>query len=446
MDFLGDYWTYHKCYEIPRNYALWSGIGLLSSIVHKHVQFLHGDIPITGPMYIGLIGAQGISKSTCCSFAKHFYQLACPDGHIGPSRTSPEKIASLMADDKFPRVFQNWRNEAVEVRQFAFYINEFKNFVGRGPVDMINFLTDIYDVPSYDGSTIARDVELIINPALTILMCETPDWFMRNIKGELITGGIARRFVLVYETDEPDPIPFISIPHSAAEAKKRISQRLLDIKSVTGEFQWSPSAKPLFDKWYRDTHARRIKEANQMMRGYLKSKHIQLFKVMMLLDTASDSPTLTFHPELLDHVISLLEVLEVNMPKLSMASGRNELMMAQQRILELTELGQNNDPGWVRKIYVRRAVEAEVTSQECWSIIKHLAETKQVVERKARYPGDDEDVEMLIMPWKFAAQKAAGMWKNKNTNNSTTKEEPKPCTPDPSHTSPSSDQKTPPSD
>lgn len=437
MDFLDDYWTYHKCYEIPRNYALWSGIGLLSSIVHKHVQFLHGDIPITGPMYIGLIGAQGISKSTCCSFAKHLYQLACPDGHIGPSRTSPEKIVNLMSADNFPRVFQNWKGESVEVRQYAFFINEFKNFVGRGPIDMINLLTDIYDVPVYDGSSIARDVELVVNPAVTILMCETPDWFMRNVKGELITGGIGRRFVLVYEIDEPDPIPFIHITAEASEAKKRLQQRLLDVKTVTGEFQWSPTAKPLFDKWYRDTHARRVKESNQMMRGYLKSKHIQLFKVMMLLDCVSDFPTLTFYPDLLDHCIALLDVIEKNMPRLSMASGRNELMMTQLKILELVEEGHDKEPGWVPKNFVRRAVEAEVTSPEFWSILKHLTETEQLVDKTFKFDNlNGKEVPMLIAPWKLKDLKAKGILKEKSENIKNNL-----CDPT-SSTEPSSDQTT----
>src|ERR1041385_8916665 len=127
MDYLANYWQYCSCYEIPRNYAFWSAIGLLGAIVQRRVLFMHGDIEIYVDLYIGLIGPQGNAKSTSNDFARKLFREVVPNGHIGPSRASPESIVVSMKADDFVRSFTNHLGEKAIVRPFAFFINEFKN-------------------------------------------------------------------------------------------------------------------------------------------------------------------------------------------------------------------------------------------------------------------------------------------------------------------------------
>jgi hypothetical protein len=235
-------------------------------------------------------------------------------------------------------------------------------------------------------------------------MCETPDWFIRNIKGDIITGGIGRRFVLIYETDDPDPVPRPIITAEARAAEVRVKQRLIDIRKVTGKFEWSPDALPMYDAWYIDNHHRRIKENNQMMRGYLKSKHIQMFKVMMILDSVSDKPMFLFTKDLLDHSAFLLDSPEKNMPKLSIAAGRNEMMGPQQKLLDILQVGWNGEPGWMPKKLLFKAIETEMTPNETSSTLYHLKETEQVFEKEYLWPRTDTTPEvkrmMVVLPWK----------------------------------------------
>lgn len=410
MDFLSDYWTYHRCYEIPRSYALWTGIGVLGSIIHRRVVFYHGDIEIHANMYVGLIGAQGNSKSTSCTFGRGFFQKACPESHIGPSRATPESLCTNMTKNDFPRTFTNWDGETVEVRPYAFFVNEFKNFVGRSPFDMITFLTDIYDTKIYPASTIARGLENVINPAINMIMCETPEWFIRNIKGDVISGGIMRRFILVYELEEAAPIPIIHISPDAALAKERVEKRLAEIHGTTGKFAWG-DAISVYEKWYMGCYERRKKEANPTMRGYLKSKHIQIFKVMMLLDSVSDKPMRLFTKELFDEALALLNMVETNMPKLSLAAGRNELVGPQQKIIETLE--QNN--GWLPEKQLLRLIEVDLNPNESYNVLRHMVNTEQVFKKTYRWDGPTAgskvDRVMVILPWKHAElqkQKEAG--------------------------------------
>ena len=382
MRFLEDYWTYHSCYEIPRNYAIYAGLGLLSSIVHRKTFYLHGDIEIHAPMYIGLIGPQGSSKSTCCGFARKFFTESCPHLRIGPSRASPESICKIMSDDKFALSFKDKDENSIEVRPFTFFINEFKNFVGRSPFDMLTFLTDIYDVKAYDASTIARGLELIVNPSVSLLCCETPEWIIRNIKGDIISGGFGRRIIYVYEIDDVEDRPLPVITTQAREAIDRCRQRLRDIQTFSGEFKWTPQAFRLYDPWYRDSAARRRKESNSMMKGYLKSKHIQLFKIMMSLDACSDKPMLCFTPDLFEEGLYVLDAVEHNMYKLWQASGQNELLAAQQSILDfLDKKGE-----WVSEAQMKKHAQTDLDPREIFSVIRHLEETEQIVKKEVMFP------------------------------------------------------------
>ena len=258
-------------------------------------------------------------------------------------------------------------------------------------MDMINFLTDIYGEKVYDASTIARGVELILNPAVSVLMCETPEWFIRNIKTEILTGGIVRRFVLVYEKDDSEPIPIPVITDEAEEAKNRFLKRLVEAGTIVGEYKWG-DARTLYDKWYRDNHARRVKEPSGAMRGYLKSKHIQAFKVMMLLDCASDKPMLLFTKELFDLALALLNSPEQNMPRLFAAAGRNELMPGQIRILE--ELERRG--GMHSFKLLAKEAEVELTGLEISNVFRHLEDTGQIIKRQMEIKNEEG---VLVRRW-----------------------------------------------
>ena len=386
MNFLQDYWEYHACYEIPRNYAVWAGIGLLGAVVHRRVCYIHGDIEMHPTEYIGLIGPQGSSKSTCCSFARDRFKEACPDLSVGPSRSSPESIAKIMSDKNFGKAYKDGKGDSFEIRPFAFFINEFKNFVGRSPFDMLTFLTDIYDVKAYDASTIVRGLEYIVNPAINLLCCETPEWIIRNIKGDVISGGFGRRIVYVYETEDPPDRPIPLITPNARSAIERVKARLIECKQVCGQYTFTIPGARHFDLWYRRNSERRRKEGNKMMRGFMKSLHVQLFKLMMLIDSVRDKPNLVFDPELIDEASTYFEDIEVNMQKLWMSSGRNELIVSQQMVIDMLE----HEHRWVKEGDLKRMIQNELTPQETFHVLRHLEESDQIIKKPVVFPGEDK--------------------------------------------------------
>lgn len=402
MDFIAEYVKYHDYYEIPRNYVYWSALGLLGATMHRRVCFLHGDIEVHGNLYIIMVGPQGNGKTTPCDFASRAFRAACPNLEIGASTQSAEDIVTTMSKPDFARKFDNAEGEPIEVRPYAFFINEFKDFIAYAPTRMLNFLTNIYDRKSFKASTVKRGLEDIINPSLNILACENPEQLTALMKNSVMSGGASRRFIIVNETAYEEPRAIIRIPQTICKPWEGILlQRLKDMQKVVGNFQWTPEAEKFYVPWYEKKQRSLPNIPNPMMRGFESTCHIQLFKICMLLDSVSDKPMLVFTPDLFQHGLYFLDALRVNMPKLSMAAGRNEMAVSYGKAIEILEA---NDGMFPDKL-LRRQLESELSPSEIFSALRHMEDTDQVYKIQVKIKNaDGVAVEkwMMILPARYA--------------------------------------------
>jgi hypothetical protein len=398
MNLITDFWTYCSCYEIPRNYAIWSAIGLMSSLVNRKVYVRQGDIPIHGVTYICLIGEQGNKKTTAMSFARKIFKKVCPEIPCAAAMQSREDIIKFMAseDDRF--FFTNTERVQEEYHPYNIFANELKNFLSFNAQGMIEFLTDIFDAPSFDASTIKRGLESFPNPALVLLACETPEWIIRNLKTHILVGGFARRCVFVYETDAKDHdgnlivIPRPVITDEARAALKRIHEHCHRIKTISGEFTWDPAAERMFDDWYRKNKSNLPEDS--VMRGYMRTKDAILLKVAMLYRLASYEgyARLVIDEEILQVTLAILSGIEINMPKLSVAAGRNELAGPQQSALDMLE----RVGGWMpRKLWELR-MDKDLNPAEKLAVISNLQRLEKVVVHRVKVK--ETEVEAVFLP------------------------------------------------
>lgn len=372
MDLLKDFWQYCECYEISRNHSIWSGLGLMSAVVNKKVYIQRGDLIHYCTLYTCLVGPQGSGKSTAKDFAKDIFSLVCPRTLVGADIQSREDIVRTMASADAEQEFTNEDGAIVKIRPYVLFIDELKNFLSFNPLGMISFLTAVYDRPFFDSRTIKRNLEVIYNPSMVVLACETPEWIIDKLKTSVISGGFSRRMNFVYEqTDICRPHPTIS--PSAREARNRVIDHLHKIRDFSGHFTWTDSGTEFWSTWYVEN--RQNMPDDSIMQGYRRTKHVQLLKVCMLIDLASKRPTLQMSHELLVQGLAVLGAIEVNMPKLSIASGRNELAVPMQRILEILDLRG----GMMPKKLLQKETGKDLSPMEQLSVINFLRETDQIV-------------------------------------------------------------------
>lgn len=386
MSLIKDFVTYCSCYEISQEHAIWSAIGLLAATVNRKCHYMIGDVELNCTMFTCLVSEQGTGKSTAKDFARDAFTAEFQDISLMPSVTSKEDIVKFMASEDCQRYYKGLDGQPVPYKPYMGFVNELKSFCNFNPSGMFNMLTDISDRKVFDSGTIKRGLENIINPALSFLCCETPEWIINNLKADVLTGGFCRRMNFVYsvytgQVVDPKPRPVITT--EAREAMNRVRRQLRVTNELVGEFKWNSEGARLHDKWYCDN--KRNLPDDPIMRGWKRTCGAQLVRICMLLAASRPEPQLILTPELLEEGLALLTIIEYNMPKLFMASGRNELAGPQQKILDILE----SRDGWIPEKLLIPMLDKDLTPSEQQSVLYHLRNSDRIFKETVRFPPTD---------------------------------------------------------
>lgn len=368
--FLFKYLLYNAGNECPRNYHLFTGLVVLAATTQKRTYLNHGYFKIYPNLYVCLVGKQGFRKSTAKDIGRDLLTSTFPDLPIAANVQSREDIIKFMASDECLFSFIDETGTNKELRPYVLLINELKNFLSINPGANIEFLTDIYDRDLFNSSTIKRGLENIVNPCLNILACETPDWIIEKLKCQVISGGFSRRMIFDYETVRGAKISFPRLPDNGKQIWDELKDHLQQVQKLVGPFQWGPGTRNFYDNWYQTM----VQPEDDVMSGYYESKHIQMLKITMLLGLAQMPPLLVITIDLLKQAIALLDSLETNMPKLSVAAGRNELALPIQRIMEMIE----NQDGIITPLALKTFMNKDLRPQEHFGVLNFLTDTEKL--------------------------------------------------------------------
>lgn len=372
--FIQDYLLYNSGNECPRRYHIWSAHFLLAATAGRKVYLNRGYTTLYPELYLTLVGTQGNRKTTAKDIARDMYVEVNPDSPLGANVQSREKIMELLASTDGIRTYTDEKGEVVECHPMTFFINELKNFLSINPTGMIEFLTDIYGQKYFRNSTLKHGEQVVPNPCINILACETPEWIQEKLKLRILSGGFARRMIYVYETEMGELIAFPGPTPEGTAARERCLNHLKKVKAMVGPFKWDPEAEKYFDLWYR---TKKVPD-DPIMRGYYTSKHDQLLKVAMGLCLAEKEPKLLITVPHLELGLATLDSIEDNLPKLSIAAGRNELAIPQQQLLDLIE----KHGGWWPYNWVLRDTASNLQPMEQETVIRFLKTTEALFEAK----------------------------------------------------------------
>lgn len=390
MQFLTDYLEYNSGNECPTNYHRWCALFILAATLGKRVYCTQSIdeayYKVYPNLYIGLIGKQGSRKSSAKDIARDMFIEANPDSPMAASVQSCQDIVKTLSMDEAIRCYTDEQGQLIECRPYTFFINELKNFLSINPSQMLDFLTDIYDRSHFDSSTIKHGLQAIENPCINFLCCETPKWIIDKLKYNIISGGFSRRIVYVYELDKRQRISFPNVTNTMRQARQRCVAHLRSISKLCGRFTWTTDARVYYDKWYQGM----VVPADEVMEGYYESKHIQMLKVAMGIACAAAQPKLEFTVDIFKAAIAILDVTEINMPKLSVAAGRNELAVPQQNIIELIE----KNGGIMAEREVERLTSKDLSPSEQYAVLGFLKKTRQVYYGKAKLNGVEKTMIM----------------------------------------------------
>ncbi len=206
--------------------------------------------------------------------------------------------------------------------------------------------------------------------------------------------------VFVYELQDVKTMQFVPRPIVTAEARaaeQRVLAHLQYIKDACGQFQFTEEGAKVFDAWYI-LNKRHLPD-DPLMEGYRQTKDVQLLKLCMLLHLAQPGcmeMRMEITPDLLQMGLAMLNDIEINMPMLSIAAGKNEYKVPQQNILDYIA---RKGGVWPEK-FIMRDCDQDLTPPELFAALRHLKSTDQLKEVTMEVEGVNRACLALPNKWK----------------------------------------------
>ncbi len=333
-----------------------------------------GYFTIYPNMYIVLVGAPGDRKTTSMVMSSDILRAVGGIPFAADCMTK-EAVCKYMATQCQKEFVIPGTDRKKQYTPLTFCLTELTHFLGsHNSAHMIDFLVTIFDREVYETKTKHQGDDVILGPFLNILACTTPAAVTRYLKEDVITGGFSRRALFVYEFQLGDPVSWPEVTPEAAKALDSCIEWGKDLQSIAGEFQVEPSFKPWYKKWYDELFEQLRNPGENMTRGYFRSKHIQAFKVAMMLALA-ESRELVLKISHFETALAMLDKLEVNLPKVYEGMGRNVLASVASKMVSLLEMA--GEPIPEKKILSEMFRDAD--TKELYGVIAHLTNTGKLV-------------------------------------------------------------------
>jgi hypothetical protein len=392
MSFLQNYLTYNSGNECPEEYHLWSALVVLANVVSRRVYLDMEYFQITPNLYVTLVGTQGNRKTVAKDIAYDMLREVCPDIPVSAESESKEAITQYMAKPEQARHYVDpTKGERVEYHPYGIFATELKNFLSINQIVMVDFLTTIYDRKFYDVKTKNKGVDIIKNPCVNFLACETPEWIIARLKESVISGGFCRRMIFVYSTGQRKRIAFPKITDEQRAAFESCKQWLRDIKDIQGVVTFDDEARTFYEDWYNN-----IKFPDDpFMRGWFESKHVQMLKVAILV-MVSETKELILRLRHIQVALEFINGLEKNLPKLGESVGRNELALPTNKIVDIVA----NAGGAMLERQVQALMMRDLNGVEFMSAIHSLVGMEKLVKLKLRDPKTNIEKMWLLTPEK----------------------------------------------
>ena len=314
--------------ESPDEYHVWTALSTIAGAIRRKSFFDMGYFLLYPNLYVVLVGPPGrCKKSTAMRVGRGFLSKT-PGINFSTDSTSRERL-----------ILDLTQAHADGHSSMTAYSTEFASLLTTSGMDMVVFLTDIYDSPEeWSHKTKMGGTNKIRAPYLNIEGATTPDWIARSLPLDTVGIGLTSRIVFIYQ-DTPrirDPFPMLS--KDQVDLGELLAKDLHTISLISGRYTLDKEAEDFYRKWYVDMHQKGVKSTpDTRLSGYFERKPMHLLKVAMLVSASRKDDTVLTMKDI-ETALNLLEQAEPAMAKTFSAVGKNPLTLDLQQVQEVVSM------------------------------------------------------------------------------------------------------------
>lgn len=396
-NFIDDYLLYQSGNEGSRQHHLWAAITILSASAGRRYYLDYKDpnaysqLSYNPNILCCLVAPQGGRKSFCKDEAQSLLTSVFPAYPVSYSVETVAGLCEYLGDQDSERLYTDENQVTHKWRPLFLPINELNNFLSINPQEMIDFMVDISDRKFYRRRTKGGGTDEIDNPYLTVLACATTEYIVDQLKGKILSGGLARRMVFINEYQLPPRIPFPTIPPDGKTAIQRAAAHLLTISNDAGPITFlDQEAKNWYELWYRTLKM----SDDALLRGFDMSQHVHVLRLAMLKSLAEYPLQKALTTTSLKWAVQTIKDVIPGMTRLFMAAGKNEYIVQQKGIVEYVER-----LGMVSQKQLMRYCEKDLDGVRYMSAERFLMDSGQIIRKTIKI--DNVDRVMIMTPEKL---------------------------------------------
>jgi hypothetical protein len=373
LNFLQGYLELNSGTEIPKPFALWSGVSGISAALGRSVWIDMGTYTIFPNFFVVLIAPSGqFRKSTGAKLIQRMLLEMRDQVNLIPEKVTPEGLIDClgMGQDAQPG---NWKPNK-ECVGFVF-ADELNFFLNRRTYDagLNSILIKLFDCNELvDTYTRVRGSRTLTNSCLGLLGASTADWLRSAIPEDAIGGGLTSRMIFVYTEELPPPVPWTTFSDKKKKLFETLTNSLRRIATLEGPITLTQDARDFYEKKYIDFYYDKKLFSDKNLAGYASRRGVHLLKLSIVV-AVSESPSLTIDAHHIKHALQLLEIAESYM-------SRVLRLIATAPIGEMTEFVYNviDRRHKVRYAELLSLTSHKLSATELLDILKTLQDSERV--------------------------------------------------------------------
>lgn len=339
-DWLEDFTTFASFGEASPRAMKWVGISTIAAVLRRKVWIDQEIFQWSPNFYILLVGAPGaVKKSTSIDVGMRLLKQV--EGiNKGPAIVTWQKLIEHIAESKEEVVMPS--GEIFEMSCLTLALSEFGSFFDPQNRELVDNLTDLWDgkLDTIEKMTKTSGCDSMVNPWINIIAATTPKWLAQNFGDALVGGGLAGRFVYLFES-MPGPEKDVAYPkrqmgnmRQRREAEAQLVAKLSVIAKYAGEFELTEEAYVWGEEWYaEEKRKQRSLGSDSLESGFIVRKQTFLHKLAMVISAARyEFPSITMQH--LKDAEYLLAALDADTKRVFGYVGQSKVTTAAREIVE----------------------------------------------------------------------------------------------------------------
>ena len=339
-NWINSYLSFVEETESPLCYHKWCAISALCSTVKRNIWVVRGvTIPkLHANQYIILVGPPAVGKGAAIFPMRELVRQANTVNYLPDRWTAERIIEKLSVGFTTPTTVNTGgviRGIITQDASATIISTELPVFLGSSDW-MLPFLCDMWDQGKYEYHTKMKGNHTVDNLCTSLIGGCVPD-YIRHVNHDshgIVTGGFASRCMYVYADKPAKELPWQS-SKQGLQLEKDLINDLRHIATLSGEVQFTPSAKTKYELFYHSC-GQNGKFEQQVVAHFKSRSRVHILKTAMALSVA-DSDDLLIHSRHIDEAESLVNQVKDDLEKTFRFVGQNRELEATQNIMAYLE-------------------------------------------------------------------------------------------------------------